>query len=177
MDHASIKKVLIVDTVVFIAVLCAAVAGVGLTDFKGLASESYWKWLFIITALVTTIWGLWRDRQLGMIEERNLLYHQVVIWGSGLIAMGVIYLLLSTGRLNYETTGLLILLLLALLTFIDGMIVSWKLYLVGLTQLAILLTTTYIESYLWLILLFSAIIILLVILYVVFKIKKLKHPH
>ena len=85
--------------------------------------------------------------------------------------MAVIYLLLGTGRLNYETTGLLILLVLAFATFIDGMLVSWKLYVVGLLLLFTLLLATYVEQFLWMIVLAALVMIALVLVFVVWKLR------
>jgi uncharacterized membrane protein len=78
---------------------------------------------------------------------------------------------LGTGRLNYETTGLLILLVLAFTTFIDGMLVSWKLYVVGLLLLLTLLMATYVESFLWMIVLAAVVMIALVLVFVVWKLR------
>jgi hypothetical protein len=169
-----LKKVLLVDTFFFLVILTMSLVGIGLTDFKGLSSEAYWRFVFILTAVITTIWSVWKYRKLGIYEGSKILYKQAVVWFSGFVAMGLLYMLLSTGRLNYETTGLLIVLLLALLTFIDGILVSWKLFLIGLTLLFALILSTYVESYLWMILIFTGIVVLGVVLFVVLKIKKLE---
>lgn len=174
-EKTAVKHVLIVDSMIFIGILGIALLGVGFTDYKGQLSEYYWRWVFIALAITTTVWGVWRSRKLGVYTESKILYRQAVIWGAGLLTMGVIFLLLSTGRLNYETTGLLILLLLALVTFIDGLIVSWKLYFVGVTFLMILLLSTYVESYLWMILIFAGVMMALVGIIVILEIKKLQN--
>lgn len=172
---SNLKHVLIVDTLIFVTMMIITVIGIGLTDVQGVHSKTYWSWVFIGMAIGTTLWSIWRYRKLGLYEESQILYKQIILWGAGLFALGTLYLLLSTGRLNYETTGLLILLLLAMITFIDGMLVSWKLYFVGILIFCILILSTYIESYLWIIVLLSVVLILLVSIYVIYTIKQLKH--
>lgn len=172
---STLKHILMVDSIIFIVLLSVAVIGVGLTDVQGIRSESYWSWVFIGMAISTTLWSSWRYRKLGIYEDGKILYRQLVLWSSGLVALGTLYVLLTTGRLNYETTGLLILLLLSLITFIDGMLVSWKLYLVGILFFIILLLSTYVESYLWIIILIAFGLILVVGGFVIYKIKRLKH--
>jgi uncharacterized membrane protein len=85
--------------------------------------------------------------------------------------VAVIYRLLDTGRVNYETTGLLILLVLTLTTFVDGMLVSWKLYVVSALLLFSLLMAMYVGQLLWMIVLVALVLIGLVLAYVIWKIR------
>ncbi|HPE61532.1 MAG: hypothetical protein KDI15_05500 [Thiothrix sp.] len=100
-----------------------------------------------------------------------MLFQQLVLWGGALVAMAVVYLLLGTGRLNYETTGLLILLLLAFTIFVDGMLVSWKLYVISALLLLTLLLATYVEQYLWMIVIAAVVMMALVVMYVIWQIR------
>lgn len=168
---AAFKRVLKIDALLFIGIVFIALLGVGITDYKGESAHSYWRYMLIMMALGTTLWGEWRVKQLGLREGSRLLYQQIILWGAALVTMAVIYLLLGTGRLNYETTGLLILLVLAFATFIDGMLVSWKLYVVGLLLLFTLLLATYVEQFLWMIVLAALVMIALVLVFVVWKLR------
>ncbi|CAA6822452.1 MAG: Unknown protein [uncultured Sulfurovum sp.] len=174
-NPSTLKHILIVDSLIFTVLIIITLIGIGLTDVEGIHSKSYWSFIFIGMAVGTTLWSSWRYTKLGLYEESQILYRQLILWGAGIVGLATLYLLLSTGRLNYETTGFLILLLLALVTFIDAMLVSWKLYLVGLLFLAILLLSMYVESYLWIIVIIALALVLLVGTYVFFKLKHLKH--
>lgn len=165
------KHVLKIDAMLFVGIMFMALLGVGITDYRGESAHGYWRYMLILMALATTLWGVWRSRRLGLVASSKLLYQQAILWGSALITMAVIYLLLGTGRLNYETTGLLILLVLAFTTFIDGMLVSWKLYVVGALLLLTLLLATYVEQFLWMIVLAAVVMMALVLIFVVWKLR------
>ena len=166
-----IKHVLKIDTVIFGGIMVMALVGAGITDYNAQEAHLFWRYLMIGMALGTTIWGLWRSKRLGLFEAEHLLVRQVVLWGAALVAVGVVYLLLSIGRLNFETTGLMILLILAYATFVDGMLVSWKLYIVGLVLLLTLLLDAYLENYLLIVVLVSAGVLALVLVALVWQIR------
>ena len=46
--------------------------------------------------------------------------YAVLYWGALLVAVQLVYLLVNAGRINFESAGLVILLLLALTTFVQG---------------------------------------------------------
>lgn len=163
--------VLKIDALLFVSIMFLALLGVGITDYRGESAHGYWRYMLILMALGTTLWGVWRSRRLGLAEGSKLLYQQAILWGAAMLTMAVIYLLLGTGRLNYETTGLLILLVLAFATFVDGMLVSWKLYVVGALLLLTLLLATYVEQFLWMIVLAAVVMIALVLVFVVWKLR------
>lgn len=167
------RHVMKIDAMLFVGIVFLALLGVGITDYKGESAHSYWRYMLILMALSTTLWGVWRARRLGLAESSKLLLQQVILWGAALVAMGVIYLLLGTGRLNFETTGLLVLLILAFATFIDGMLVSWKLYVVSALLLLTLLLATYVEAFLWLIVIAAVVMVALVLIFVVWKLRHL----
>jgi len=166
----AIKHVLEVDMALFGGIMVLALIGAGITDYSAQEAHQYWRYLMIGMALGTTMWGLWRSKRLGLAEAEHLLVRQVVLWGAALVVMGVVYLLLSIGRLNYETTGLMILMILAYATFVDGMLVSWKLYVVGLVLLLTLLLNAYMENYLLIVVLISAGMLTLVMVVVAWQI-------
>ncbi|WGZ93152.1 MAG: hypothetical protein QJT81_15185 [Candidatus Thiothrix putei] len=169
---AAFRHVLKIDAMLFVGIMFLALLGVGMTDYRGESAHGYWRYILILIALASTLWGMWRARRLGLVGSGKLLFQQMVLWGAALVAMAVIYLLLGTGRLNYETTGLLILLVLAFATFVDGMLVSWKLYVVGTLLLLTLLLATYVEEFLWIIVLVAVVMIALVLVFVVWKLRQ-----
>lgn len=168
---ATVKHVMKMDMILFIGIMFLTLLGVGITDYKGESAHTYWRYMVILMAITTSLWGVWRAWWLGLAKIGKLLYQQVVLWGTALVALRVIYLLLDTGRLNFETTGLLILLILGFTTFIDGMLVSWKLYVVGALLLFTLLMATHVEQYLWMIIIAAVVMMALVIIFVVWKLR------
>lgn len=168
---ATFKQVLKVDAVLFIGIIFLALLGVGITNYRVDNAYSYWSYMLVFLALMTTAWGSWRSKKLGLLHGGKLLYQQAILWGSALVAVAVIYRLLEAGRINVDTTGLLVLLMLTFATFVDGMLVSWKLYVVGVLLLLTLLMAAYVGQFLWIILLAAVVLIALVLIFVVWKIR------
>jgi hypothetical protein len=170
-SKATLTQVLKVDAILFVGITFFALLGVGITNYRGDTAYSYWSYMLVALALVTTVWGSWRSKRLGLLEHGKLLYQQVIVWGAALVAVAVIYRLLNSGRINFETTGLLVLLMLTFATCIDGMLVSWKLYVVSALLLATLLMAAYVGQFLWMIMLGAAVVVGFVLIFVVWKIR------
>jgi len=94
---------------------------------------------------------------IGITDFSPLLSHwywlaMVVVWLSVLVAVNLVYFLFHSGRLDSENTGLVILLILALATFLAGMSQDWRLCLLGVLLGGALILATYLEEFLWIIL-------------------------
>lgn len=165
------RQVLKVDAALFVGITFFAMLGVGITNYQADSAYSYWSYMLASLAVVTTVWGSWRAKRLGLRERGKLLYQQVILWGAALVSVAVIYRLLGAGRINVDTTGLLVLLMLTFATFVDGMLVSWKLYVVSALLLLTLLMAAYVGQFLWIILLVAVVLIALVLVFVVWKIR------
>jgi len=90
---------------------------------------------------------------------------EVSIWLSVLVAVNLVYFLLHAGRLDSENAGLVILLILALATFLAGLRLGWRLCLPGVFLAGALVLATYLEEFLWISLL--VVLAAAVVLYVV----------
>jgi len=64
--------------------------------------------------------------------------------------------LLYTGRLNYESTGLIVELILGLSLFLDGRNLGWRISLLGILVGCTAIIAAYVEEYIWVILFVSA---------------------
>ncbi|OQX05895.1 MAG: hypothetical protein BWK73_32390 [Thiothrix lacustris] len=168
---ATFKHVLKVDAALFVGITFFAMLGIGITNYRVDSAYSYWSYMLVVLAVVTTAWGSWRAQKLGLREGGKLLYQQIILWGAALVSVAVIYRLLEAGRINVDTTGLLVLLMLTFATFVDGMLVSWKLYVVSALLLLTLLMAAYVGQFLWIILLAAVVLIALVLIFVVWKIR------
>lgn len=166
-----LKHILKVDAALFLGVVSLALLGVGITTVQGGSAHYYWAGLMVLMALATTGWGMWRSKHLGVMKSGRLLLEQTILWGGGLVAVVVIYQLLDTEHISYETTGLLVLLVLTLVTFVDGLLVSWKLYVVSGVLLSALLTVLYAGQFLWLIVLAAVVLAGLVLAFVFWRLR------
>lgn len=168
--HAGKKKTAIqhsistrfhLEGIALAAALTSALLGIGITDYSPLQSYRYWIVMMLILALTGMAIGWSRARRLGLPvlkAVRGQLIHWIATW----VAVGGILLLLKAGRLNYEGTGLVLLVMLGLATFLDGYRINWHFGLVGLLIFVSGIVAAFIEEYLWVLLVISTGIALLV---------------
>jgi hypothetical protein len=86
-------------------------------------------------------------------------------WAGLLVAVRLVYEMLHKGRLDNENTGLVILLLLALSVFIAGIHLGWRLCLVGGFLGAALVAATYLEEYVWVLVIIGLVVLAIALLW------------
>ncbi len=128
-----------------------SVIGIGITDFRPIMSYRYWGAMTLILAATGMVIG-WGKQQKQGLSVRDMLFTQMVHWGATFAAVAGIFVLLGSGRLNYENTGLVVLLTLALATFLDGYRVSWSFGSLGVMMFLTAMLGAYIEQYIWVVL-------------------------
>ena len=134
--------------------LTLALLGIGITDYSPLKSYRYWVLMMLILAISGMTIGWSRAHRVGLPVARAVgtqLIHWIATW----VAVGGIFLLVKAGRLNYESAGLVLLLVLGLATFLDGYRINWHFSLVGLLIFVSGIVAAYIEEYLWVLLVIS----------------------
>ena len=150
--------------IIFLALITLSVIGVAITDFSPRLSTYYWFVMLPVFAVGCLIieWSHARNRGAGSF---NILGRQLLIWIGALLSIGLVYALLSNGRLDYENTGLIILLLLALATYSAGVIVDYRLCLLGISLGLTLLLMSYLEEYIWVMLILGSVGIVVSLIY------------
>jgi len=136
--------------IIFVILMVLAIIGVGITDFS--PARSYWYWLamapIFACACLFIEWTHMRDEGKSWL---SILRTQLLTWFGLLVAVQLVFLLLRAGRLTYESTGLVILLLLALTTFIVGIQLGFQLCVLGGFLGLTLLFVAFLEQYVWVI--------------------------
>ncbi len=142
--------------IIFVILVVLSLVGVGITDFS--PAHSYWYWFAMapIFACACIIIEWTHARNEGK-RWTSIFRTQFLTWFGLLVAVQAVFLLLRAGRLTYESTGLVILLLLALTTFIAGIDLGYQLCLLGGFLCLTLLMVAYLEQYIW-VLVFVAVI-------------------
>ncbi len=145
--------------VLFLVLL--GLAGLGLTDFAPEKAEWYWVLMLPVFGLV----GMWMTA--GHRKEGQKLWPairtQVYHWLGFLIAIKLMFLLVHTGTLDRNASGLVSLILLFLTTFYGGLIYH-KLYLLVSALLAVaVVVCSYVEEYMWILLVSLLVMILILI--------------
>jgi len=149
-----IHKQRYIEEIILLIVLLLSLLGMGITDFSPLESHRYWTLMIIVFAFASIGLG-WSRNEYKEDHFKKLIIWQLIHWGATSITVSGIYLLLQTGRLNYESTGLIIELILGLSLFLDGRHLGWRVSLLGSLVGITAIIAAYIEEYIWVILLLS----------------------
>ena len=89
-----------------------------------------------------------RARQQGQ-SVSGIMLRQVAHWSVLPIAIYIVYLMQATGRLNREDAGLVVLLSLAITTFLAGVHFDWRLVVLGVVLGAGALFAALVEEFFW----------------------------
>lgn len=122
--------------------------GVAITNISPARSHLYWVVMvpvFFIASLATE----WPHVRAGKYPWKTVLWNHSLQWLALLGAVQMVFVVQQIGRLNNETTGLMLLLVFALSTFVAGIRMGWLFRLAGLFLAGGLLVLVYIERYLW----------------------------
>ena len=152
-NETLLKNKRFIEEVILFIVFALSLIGMGITDFSPLESHRYWVLMIIILAIASIGLGWSKEDYQGKIVE--LTVRQFIHWGATLITVSGVYLLLYTGRLNYESTGLIIELILGFSLFLDGRNLGWRISLLGILVGCTAIVAAYVEEYIWVILLVS----------------------
>ncbi|NOT84296.1 MAG: hypothetical protein HOP02_05805 [Methylococcaceae bacterium] len=133
---------------VFIAQMLLALCGAYLTNYIEAASHFYWLIMLLLSALVTLIPDF-AQMQANEPQAKQRFYTHVQYWVGSLFAAMIVYALHEDGRIDIHETGLIILLILALSTYFDGVVkASKRTMFTGFYLGLIVLSTAFPETYL-----------------------------
>lgn len=149
--------------IILIVLILLAIIGIGITDFSPADSHRYWFAMVPVFAGACLILEWSRARGRGQ-KWTTILRTQLLLWLGLLLAVRLAYLLLHTGRLDNENTGLIILLLLALTTFFAGIHLGWRLFIVGIFLGLALIGATYLEEFVWMFLIMAIVVVAIFLL-------------
>ena len=137
-----------VEQVIFVILVVFTLAGVAVTNFSPALAHNYWLGVVVVFAIASIICELRHAKKENQ-EHKYKIIRQIIHWIGTLLTVLAVYVLLHTGRVNYEETSLVMLLIIALATFLAGIYAGWRFYLLGLFLLVSTIVAAYIEEYLW----------------------------
>lgn len=134
LDRPEVENVLkfsYLPHLIFLGLVALSLVGDLLSDHFPRESHLYWFMMVPIFgfAAFTVEAALIKKMHL---EGKKMLRIQVIHWGGTLLAVLTIFFLNSKGHLTSEDTGLVIHIILALSTFLVGLHLGWKFYLLGI---------------------------------------------
>lgn len=142
-------KSLAPEHALFIAQMLLALCGAYLTNYYEAASHFYWLFMMLLSASVTLIPDF-TQMQANEPQAKQRFYTHLQYWVGSLFAAVIVYALHEDGRIDIHETGLIILLILALSTYFDGVVkASKRTSFTGFYLGLIVLSTAFPETYLW----------------------------
>ena len=134
-----------------ILLVLLATMGIGITDISPLSSHWYWLAMVVATGIACIVMEWSRARENGL-SLTPVIGKEALRWLGVLVAVQLVYFLFQAGRLDSENTGLVILLILALATFLAGLRLGWRVCVPGVILAGGLIMATYLEEFLWIVL-------------------------
>lgn len=107
--------------------LVLAEIAVAWTDVRPDTSVTFWR----LCGLVYAVIALYRVWSAGPPDRLRNTFVQLAHWGVFLVAMVLVDFHYFSGEFNDDNKGLMLLLLLALATFLDGLYIDWRFCVVG----------------------------------------------
>ncbi len=159
-----------VEESILILLLILSLVGMGITDFS--PDDGYWYWIimifvFWVSAMIIAKCQLRNKNK----RLKRLFFEQALHWiGSLLIVIGA-FVLLYTGHLNEENTGLVILLILSLATFLDGLRVGWRFSIAGLFLGFSAIIAAFFDHFIFYSLLLAITIVILTVMWEKWRVK------
>ena len=147
---------------ILLALMALAVIGVGITYFIPAKSYRYWVAMVPVFGIACTSieWSRLRRQNLDTWKTvRNQLYH----WLGVLVSVYLVHMLLNIQQLTKQNAGLIVLLVLALGTFLAGIQLGWRLFVLGAFLWVILVVAAYLQGSLWVMILIGVVMISLFI--------------
>lgn len=147
----TLKRYLGPDGAIMILLVLLVILGIGITDYSPLSSHWYWLAMVAATGIACIVMEWSRARENGL-SVATIIKKEALRWFGVLLAVQLVYFLFHAGRLDSENTGLVILLILALATFLAGLRLGWRLCILGVFLGGTLILATYLEEFLWIVL-------------------------
>jgi len=131
-----------------VALVALSLVGFALADFSAVQGFRYWVYVSPAFAAVSIFvsWSRARRRDESVPE---ILRSQLLHWATLPVAVYLIYLLGTTGRMNAADAGLVALLSIAIITFLAGVHFEWRLAVVGAALAVGALAGAIVEQFFW----------------------------
>ena len=148
-----------INNILFSVLVILALIGVVITDISPELSHAYWVLLLGIYAFSAIYSGRKSVSSDSAASIGGFVLKQVLHWGGALTAVLCVYTLLHTGSLSYEEAGLIILILVALTTFLAGSHVGIHFYFLGALLALTSVIVVYIEEFMWIVVLVALVMV------------------
>ncbi len=158
-----------VEEIILIIMVIFCLMGVVVTDFSPQDAFMYWMAMIFVFAIAAMVAGWYNaKRHYDPYGEGNevkaLLKMQSLHWLGSLVTVICLFSFVEAGHMSQEATGIMVLLILGLTTYLDGIRIGWRFCLTGMYLAVSAVATNYMETSMpWLFVL--AVLIIAVTIY------------
>ena len=141
-----------VEEVILIIMVIFCLVGIAVTDFSPQDAFMYWMAMIFVFGFAAMIAG-WHNARRHFDpngegnEVKELFKMQSLHWLGSLVAVLCLFSFVEAGHMTQEATGLMVLLILALTTFLDGIRIGWRFSLTGMYLAAAVVAANLLESF------------------------------
>ncbi len=158
----SADSIMPAQEVVLILMVILSLAGIVITDFSPDDAFMYWLSMIFIFGILAMAAGWSQAREKGHVSGyllKELLIVQSLHWFGSLAAVLCVFAFMQSGRMNSETTGLMVLLILAMATYLDGIRIGWRYSLAGLYLGTTAVVANYIREFMPVLMILAIVVI------------------
>jgi len=134
--------------VLVVVMLLLAGAGIAVTTFSPQRGFHYWAAMMPLFGGVSAYLA-WSHARARHENTGTVLRQQLLHWLGALGALQLVFLLKTSGQVEFAALGLGALIVLALSTFLAGVYVDWRLCVVGVLLGGIALVGSFMQQFLW----------------------------
>jgi len=151
------------EEIILVLAFLLSLIGIGLTNYSPTNSIRFWMAMTVFMAVAAITIGLVKFVEHKKDIRADMIVTQLTHWGATLLAVLGVFLLLKAGRLNYDNTGLVLLLIIGLSTFLDGYRISWRFSLIGILVGGTAILAAFVEQFIWPVILLALILLTIAI--------------
>ncbi|MGZ8226498.1 MAG: hypothetical protein ACXWT3_07675 [Methylococcaceae bacterium] len=152
-----------IEEIVLILMLILSLLGMWITDFSPVDGYGYWILMVFVFALFA-ISIAWLQSKHGLSDFKAILREQSLHWFTSLLVVEGMYSLQRAGHFSEEDAGLLVMMILAQSTILDGVRIGWRFGLVGVFLGISAVIAAYTDHFFWIELLLATGIVAATIL-------------
>lgn len=153
-----------VEEAVLIIIIILCLVGIAVTDFSPQDAFVYWMSMIFVFGICAMVTGWFNAKLIHDPEEeghkiKEMFVDQFLHWLGALVAVGCLFSFIEAERIDQETTSLMVLLILALATYLDGIRIGWRFSVAGIYLAVTAVAANFIDTFMpWLVVLALVII-------------------
>ena len=155
----AVKRHFYLEETILILLLTLSLVGVWVTDHSPIDGYGYWMIMVFVYAFFAIMIG-WLQTKHQLSDLKVIMREQSIHWFTSLLMVEGIFSFQTTGHLTPEDAGLVIMMVLAQSTILDGLRVGWRFSVVGIFLAVSAIIATYTSHFFWIELIIALFIVI-----------------